>query len=236
MDYSVITASDLQDEIKDPIIFKEYREQVSKRTEDGGYMNILARYTSSVFLVFERYLVTEVDLVEEDIRLVLDEYNLNFILYELEQGFYIFRDLSESVFKILQPHYLASSNVIVIEFDDITIENKLVARDGSIAITFDEKLFSRTILGFNHGWDYKHYNEYISQKVVNLSTTNERHLKTDVVDCSVVNRARESLLCSFVLDKPSSYEVFCEPETILYKKYEKVCSKYYKILLRGCYY
>ena len=40
--------------------------------EDGGYMNILARYTSSVFQDFESFLRTEVDLVEDDIKLVLE--------------------------------------------------------------------------------------------------------------------------------------------------------------------
>ena len=38
-------------------------------------MKILAGYTSSVFQDFESYLRTEVDLVEDDIKLVLDEYN-----------------------------------------------------------------------------------------------------------------------------------------------------------------
>ena len=37
-------------------------------------MNILTRYTTSIFQDFESYLRTEVDLVEDDIRLVLDAY------------------------------------------------------------------------------------------------------------------------------------------------------------------
>ena len=97
------------------------------------------------------------------------------------------------------------------------MKTKLIVRDGIIAIRFDGKLVFSTILGFNHGWDYKHYNQYISQKVVNLSTTNKIHLKADVIGGSVVNGGREPILLSFVLDRPSCYKVFCEPETYHYK-------------------
>ena len=39
---SDITAVDLQDDIIAPIIIEEYKKQVTKRMEDGGYMKILA--------------------------------------------------------------------------------------------------------------------------------------------------------------------------------------------------
>ena len=81
--------------------------------------------------------------------------------------------------------------------------------------------FFSTILGFTPGWDYKHYNQYLSQKIVNLSSTNRIHLKCDVIDGKKVNSDRQPILYSFVLDKPSRYKVFCEPETIHYKKINK---------------
>ena len=40
LDISVITATDLQDDIIGPIIFEEYREQVTKRMKDDKYINI----------------------------------------------------------------------------------------------------------------------------------------------------------------------------------------------------
>ena len=64
LDFSDITATDLQDDIIGPIIIEEYREQITKRMKDDKYMEILAGYTSSVFQDFESYLRTEVDLVE----------------------------------------------------------------------------------------------------------------------------------------------------------------------------
>ena len=97
----------------------------------------------------------------------------------------------------------------------------MVVRSGIIAIRFDEKSFFSTTIGFTPGWDYKHYNQYLSQKIVNLNSTNKIHLKCDCIDSSVVNGIREPILFSFVLDKPAGYKIFREPETIHYKKINK---------------
>ena len=91
---------------------------------------------------------------------------------------------------------------------------------GIIAVKFDEQSFFSNILGFTPGWDYKHYNKYISQKILNLGSTTKIHLKADVIDGSVVDGVRQPILYSFVLDKPSGYKIFCEPETI-HKKINK---------------
>ena len=221
LDIEGITAADLQDEIIGPIIIEEYNEQVTKRMKDDGYMNILERYTNSVFQDFESFLRTQIDLVEDDVKPVLDEYNSSFITYELEPGIYTFKDISEALLNILQVEYPRPINTINIEFDDITRKTKLVVNIGIIAIRFDEKSFFSTILGFIPGWDYKHYNKYVSQKIVNLSNTNRIHLKCDCIDGSVQDGVRQPILFSFVLDKPCGYKVFCEPETIHYKKINK---------------
>ena len=221
LDISDITDVDLQDDIIAPIIIEEYKKQVTKRMEDGGYMNILAGYVSSVFQDFESFLRTEVDLVQDDVKLVLDEYNSSFITYKLESGIYTFKDVSEVLFNILQSEYPGPSNVIDTEHDDITMKTKMVVKSGIIAIRFDEKSFFSTILGFTPGWDYKHYNKYISQKIVNLSNTNKIHLKCDAINGSVVNGLRQPILYSFVLDKLPGYKVFSEPGTIQYKKINK---------------
>ena len=160
-------------------------------------------------------------MVEDDIKLVLDKYNSSFITYKLQPGIYTFKDISEALLKILQPEYEGYHNAIEIEFDDITMKTKLVVRSGIVAIRFDEQSFFHTVLGFTPGWDYKHYNEYISQKTVNLSKTNKMHLKCDVIDGSIVDGLRQPILFSFVPDKPSGYKVFCQPETIHYKKINK---------------
>ena len=218
LDISDTTATNLQDDLIAPIIIKEYREQVTKRMKDEQYMNILAIFTSSIFQDFESFLRTQIDLIEDDDKLVLDEYNSSFITYELEPGIYSYREISEALFYILQSEYPQSDSEILISLDNITKKTKLFVNSGIIAIRFDEKSFFSTILGFTAGWDYKHYNQYLSQKIVNLSSTNRIHLKCDAINGSAVDGVRQPILYSFVLDKPSGYKVFCEPETIHYKK------------------
>ena len=71
--------------------------------KDEQNMNILAIYTSSVFQDFESFLRTQIDLIEDDIKLVLDEYNSSFIIYELQPGIYNF--------KIFQKLFLTLSNL-----------------------------------------------------------------------------------------------------------------------------
>ena len=144
---------------------------------DEQYMNILAIYTSSVFQDFESLLRTQIDLIEPDVKLVFDEYNSSFITYELETGIYSYREISEALFYILQPDFPQSDSEILIRLDDITKKTKLVVNSGIIAIRFDEKSFFSTILGFTAGWDYKHYNQYLSQNIVNLSSTNKNPLE-----------------------------------------------------------
>ena len=97
----------------------------------------------------------------------------------------------------------------------------MVVRFGILAIGFDEKSFFSTVLGFTPGWDYKHYNKYTSQKVVNLGSTKKIHLKCDCIDGSVLNGLRQPILYSFVLDKLPGYKIFSEPETIHYQEINK---------------
>ena len=132
-----ITATDLQDDIIGPIIIEEYKKQVSKRVKDEQYMKILAIYTSSLFQDFESFLRTQIDLIEDDVKLVLDDYNSSFITYELDPGIYTFKDISEALFNIIQSEYPIPSNAIDIEYDDISMKTRLVVRSGIIVIRFD---------------------------------------------------------------------------------------------------
>ena len=222
LDISDITAADLQEKIIAPNIIKEYREKVTKRMKDDEIMLILSGYTKSNFQDFESYLRTEIDWVEDDIRLVLNECNSSFITYKTSPGIRNFKDVSEALSRFLQSEYEGYHNAINIEFDDITMKTKLVVRTGIKATIFDEKSFFGTIFGFNHGWDYKHYNEYISHEFVNLGSTIKTHLRADVFDGSVVNGIKQPILYSFVVDKLPGYKKFCEPGRIHYKKNKSV--------------
>ena len=100
MGFSDFTAADLQDDIIAPIIIEEFKEQVTKRMKNEQYMNVLAIYTISVFQDFEIFLRTQIDLIEDDVKLVLDENDSSFITYELEPGIYSYREISEALFNI----------------------------------------------------------------------------------------------------------------------------------------
>ena len=186
-------------------------------------MRIPAIFNSSVFQDFESFLGTETELIEDDFRLVLDKYSSSFMTNDLEPGVYTFKDLTETLFEIVHPEYEEFNNSIDIELDDNTMKTKLVVRPGILAIRFDEKSVFSTILDFRAHWDYKHYYDNFSQKIINLSTTKNKHLNCDVIDGSVVDGSRQPIFFSFVSDKPSGYNLFCEPETIHYKKNKQIC-------------
>ena len=73
-------------------------------------MLILEGYSRSVFQHFESYLRAEVDLIEDNFKLVLDEYNSSFTTYEIQPGIYTSEDLSDALFNILQPEYEQYNN------------------------------------------------------------------------------------------------------------------------------
>ena len=138
LEISDIRTTHLQDDITGPNFIEEYREQVSKRMKNDEYKRILAVYKSSIFQDFENFPRREIDLVEDDIRLVLDENKSTSIFFELEPGIYTFKDLSEALFNNLQPEEELFNNSVDIEFDDIFMKTKLVVRSGIIATIFDE--------------------------------------------------------------------------------------------------
>ena len=187
--------------------------------EDGGYMKFLAGQISSILQDFECYLRTEFGLVENDIRLALEEYNSSFIAYEISPGNNTFKEFFEVLSDLRTDN---NNHPINIVFDIITMRTKLALDSKVIAIKFNENSFFSTGIGFTPHWVYKHYNEYISQKIIKLSTTNKIHIKCVVIDGIIVTGLRQPILFSFVLDKPSACKVFCEPETIHYKKLNKL--------------
>ena len=160
--------------------------------------------------------------------MILKQYNASFVTYELDPANYTIEDLQKIVYPVGD-----HEGTLQIEYDDLNKKTKpiLTCFGGSFGtLRFDENSLFNTLLGFTPNWDYKPTNAihvdsrgvYTNDKVLNLNTIKEIHLKCDVIDGSVINGMRQPLLFSFVLDKPSGYIVFCEPETIHYKK---ICSE-----------
>ena len=189
-------------------------------------------YSRSLFRDFESYLRIVVGLDEEDIQLILKEYISHFITYEITPGIYTIQDISDTIHT-----FSGHSEIIKIEYDDLNKKTKIILdfkndrnAFGLGTLRFDERSFLHTLLGLTPYWDYKRTNSnhnaipgvYTSDKILlNFNTKDKIYLKCDCIDGSIQDGLRQPILFSFVLDKPSGYKIFCQPETIHYKKVNK---------------
>ena len=222
------TDSHLEDETLAPRIIETYWNLRSDKSSHDGYIILLMGYVRSPFRDFENYLRIVIGLEEDNIQLILKQYNENFVTYELDPGNYTIEDLQKAFYP-LGDH----EDTLQIEYDDLNKKVKLIlTRFGSTSGTlrFDTKSFIQTILGFTPYWDYKLINAihadspgvYTSDKIIlNLYTTDKIHLKCDCIDGSIQDGVRQPILFSFLLDKPSGYEMSFQPETLHYKKINK---------------
>ena len=219
------TDSHLEDETLAPRIAETYRNLRSDKSSHDGYIILLMGYARSPFRVFESYLRIVIGLDEDDIQLICKQYNEKYITYELDHGNYTIEDFQEAVYP-LGDH----EGTLQIEYDDLNKKVKLnLTRFGSTfgTLRFDKKSFFHTLLKFEPYWDYKPTNAihakfpgvYNADKIIlKLNTKIKIHLKCDCIDGSIQDGVRQPILFSFGLDKPSGYKIFCEPETIHYKK------------------
>ena len=214
-----ITDDHLEDETLAPRIIETYRKLRLDKSSHDGYIILLTGYANSSFRDFESYLRIFVGLEEDNIQLILKQYNEKFVTYELDPGNYTIEDLQKAVYP-LGDH----EGTLQIGYDDLNKKVKLdLTRFGGTfgTLRFDEKSFFHTLLGFTPYLDYKP-GVYTSNKIIlKLNTINKIHLKCDIIDGSIQDGIRQPILFSFVLDKPSGYKVFCQPETIHYKKINK---------------
>ena len=223
-----ITDDHLDDKATADRIAETYWKLRSDKITHDGYIILLRGYGRSLFRDFESYLRIAVGLEEDNIRLILKQYNEKFITHELDPGNYNIEDLHQAVYS-LDDH----KGNIQIDYDEINKKVKLILSSSANSfgtLRFDDKSFFHALLGFDPYWDYKptiaiHADfpgVYTNDKdVLNLNTINKIHLKCDCIDGSIQDGLRQPILYSFILDKPSRYKVFCQPETIHYKKINK---------------
>ena len=218
-----ITREHLLDDETASRIIDEYHKLSHEKKNSDGYTILLSIYSRSQFRDFETFLRIRVGLDEEDIQLILKEYNSHFVTYDLSPGIYTIQDFSEII-----NTFSGHNEVIEIEYTDISMKTKIILKYkdsrenfGLGTLRFDKKSFFHTLLGHDPYFDYKVPSVYTSDKILNLNTTNKYLLKCDCIDGSIQNGLRQPILYSFVLDKPSGYKIFSEPETIHYKKRNK---------------
>ena len=71
--------------------------KLSHEKKSDGLMMLLLGYARSKFRDFESYLRTVFGLDEEDILLILKQYNSHFVTYELTPGIYTIQDISDTI-------------------------------------------------------------------------------------------------------------------------------------------
>ena len=158
LNISHIRDDHLDDEVLGQRIIDEYIKLSRERMNTDGYMLLLLDYGRSLFRDFESYLRIVVGLDEEDIQLILKEYNSHFITYELTPGIYTIQDISDAI-----QTFSGHKEIIEIEYDDISMKTKIILKfknneKGLFALgtlRFDDRSFFHTFLVFTPYWDYK---------------------------------------------------------------------------------
>ena len=146
LDISKITDEHLQHETIAPRIIETYNKLRLQKSSTDGYITLLMYYARSPFRDFESFLRMTCDSDEDDIQLILKQYNSNFVTYELDTGNYTIEDLQKAVYP-LGDH----EGTLQIKYDDSNKKVKLIlTRFGSAfgTLRFDKKSFFHTLLGF----------------------------------------------------------------------------------------
>ena len=147
LDIPNITDEHLQHETIAPRTIEAYKKIRLQKSNTDGYTILLMYYARSPFRDFEIFLRMTGDLDENDIQLILKQYNEKFVTYELDPGNYTIEDLQKSVYP-LGDH----ERTLQIEYDDLNKKVKLILTRFGITfgtLRFDEKSFFHTLLGFD---------------------------------------------------------------------------------------
>ena len=116
-----ITDDHLEDKETADRIAETYWKLRSDKSSHDGYIILLMGYARSPFRNFESYLRIAVGLEEDNIRLILKQYNEKFITHVLDPGNYTIEDLQKAVFP-LGDH----EGTLKIEYDDLKKKAKLI--------------------------------------------------------------------------------------------------------------
>ena len=116
-----ITDAHLEDDELGLQIAKTYWKLRSEKSSTDGYNILLMDYAATPFRDFESYLRIHVGLDEDNIRLILKQYNEKFVTYELEPGYYTIEDLQRAVYPLYN-----HEGTLQIEYDDINKKVKLI--------------------------------------------------------------------------------------------------------------
>ena len=133
-----------------PRIIKAYKKLESDKSSTDGYLILLLGHARSPFRDLETYLRCVVGLDEVDIQKVSKQGSSHFVTLEMSPGFYSIKYFSEAVYNV-RDH----EGTIQFEYHGISSNKKTIwTRFGLTfgVLTFDEKSFFKTMLGFTSFW------------------------------------------------------------------------------------
>ena len=143
--------------------------------------------------------------------------------YSIEPNIYNVVDLNNTLKNILPDNVKISVTIDEKKYKwNLTINQPLI---------FTNKSFFYTILGFTQshsdplddidGFFQLIAGSYKSDKPINITGSDEVHLKCNVVDGSILNGVREPILYSFAVDQPPGHKIYKEPKVKLFKRIKK---------------
>ena len=100
LNISKITEDQLEDETLAPRIAETYWKLRLDKTSHDGYTILLTGYAESSFRNFESYHRIIVGLEEDNIQLILKQYNEKFVSYVLDPGNYTIEDIQKAVYPL----------------------------------------------------------------------------------------------------------------------------------------
>ena len=134
-----ITSYHLKHETKAPRNNEAYKKLRLNKFSTDRYPILLMYYARSPFRDFESFFRMTGDLDEDDVQLILKQYNSNFVTYELDPGSYTIENIQEAVYP-LGVH----EGTLQIEYYDLNKTTKLILTHfGSTfgTLRYDKHLF-----------------------------------------------------------------------------------------------
>ena len=165
-----------QDETIEPREISANKKLETEKRQVYGYYMLIMAFARSPFRAFECCLRTVPGLDEDDVQLILKQYNSNFVTYGLFASIYSIQDSSEVVYTMGD-----QDETLKNDFDEIGMKTKLVLKNfvGTLGtLRFIRMSFYITLLGFTLHWHYTPANAihadsptiYTSEKNSNFST------------------------------------------------------------------
>ena len=140
--------------------------------------------------------------------------------YSLHPGIYEMIDINNNL-----NYILPNNKKVSVTIDDVRLKSNLKTNQ---TLTFTNKSFFYTILGFTHSRSYplddiEGFYQFIAgsykgDRPINITGNDKIHLKCDCFTGNIINGVREPILYSFALSSPPGQKIYKEPRIKFLKR------------------